>query len=269
MIFTPKLPNGDVNISHSHPLKEAAWLVVGLLTILVSCYFCFGWLSSLLAMHLPVKAEVWIGNPIALHFEDKSNDFLQHRLNKLIQALPDDSPMCAYTFRAFLDEESEEINAMALPGGSIIVNEGLLQIVQSENELDMILAHELGHFAHRDHLQSMARSLPMFIISLTMPGDQSSNITTWITSKIEKRYSQRQEVAADAWALDLLNRLHGHVGGATDFFKRLAGNDKNRFRYFLATHPHPGDRVQNLKNLITQHGYSLRATIPLQKDTTQ
>ena len=45
------------------------------------------------------------------------------------------------------------MNAVALPGGNIVVFAGLLKEIKSENELAMILGHELGHFAHRDHLR--------------------------------------------------------------------------------------------------------------------
>ncbi len=262
MKFTPKLPDGDVNISKSHPLKEAAWLVGGLLLILTSLYIFLGFFSGLVAMRLPAEAEVWVGNKISTHFHHESNEFLQDHLDHLVRALPDNSPMHAYTFRVFLDD-SDQINALALPGGCIVILEGLLKTVESENELDMILAHELGHFAHHDHLQSMGRSLLVLVCSLILPGDQSSNIVAWIASKLGNKYSQKQETAADAWGLDLLNRHYGHVGGATDFLKRLAGKNVSHFAYFLATHPHPENRVKNLNKLITEHGYALRDTIPL------
>ena len=264
MKFTAKLADGDVNISKGNPLKEAAWLVGGLITILALLYIVLGFVAGLVAMHLPVKAEVWIGRKISAGFQDRSNHYLQQHLDSLIGALPADSPLHAYTFRIFLDE-SEKVNAFALPGGSIVVFKGLLQTVGSENELDMVLAHELGHFAHRDHLQAMGRSLLVVVGSWLLPGDQSSDILPWIMGKLERRYSQKQEAAADSWGLDLLNRRYGHVGGATDFFKRLAGNGKTHLAYFLATHPHPEDRLHRLETLIRQNGYAVRETIPLKK----
>jgi predicted Zn-dependent protease len=263
MKFTAKLADGDVNVSASHPLKELAWLVGGFITFLVLFYIFLGFVSSVLAMRLPVKAEAWMGSKIALIYEGQTNTFLQTHLDGLVSALPDDSVLNAYTFRIILDDEEDQVNAFALPGGLIVVYAGLLENVQSENELDMILAHELGHFAHRDHLQAMGRSLIVAFGSWLLSGDGSSDVVTWIASKLERKYSQKQEIAADAWGLDLLNRRYGHVGGATDFFKRLATDKKDRLAYFLATHPHPGDRVQYLNTLIEQNGYDVRDSIPL------
>lgn len=261
MKFTPKLANGDINISKDNPLKEAAWLVGGLLTILVLLYTVLGFVADQVAMHLPVKAELWIGSKISARLESPPNELLQRHIDRLIEALPANSPLHTYSFRTYLDE-SDEINALALPGGNIIVFKGLLQAVKSENELDMVLAHELGHFAHRDHLQAMGRSLLVVIGSWLLPGDQSSEIVPRIASTLERKYSQKQEAAADSWGLDLLNRRYGHVGGATDFFKRLSGINKNHLAYFFATHPHPEDRVHNLETLIRQNNYAVRKPVP-------
>ncbi|HID69916.1 MAG TPA: peptidase M48 [Desulfobacterales bacterium] len=262
MKFTPKLADGDVNISKSHPLKEAAWLVGGLVLLMLMLYFSLGFLSGLIAMRLPVKAEIWIGSKISSVFEYDSNDYLQNHLDLLVKALPADSSLHAYNFKIYLDE-SEQVNAMALPGGSIVVLKGLLKNIKSENELDMVLAHELGHFAHRDHLQAMGRGLLVVAASLLLPGDQSSDIVPWIAGKLERTYSQKQEAAADSWGIDLLNSRYGHVGGATDFFTRLAGKDKSHLSYFFATHPHPDYRIENLNKLILQNHYVVGETIPL------
>lgn len=265
MKFTPKLADGDVNISASHPLKELAWLVGGFVTFLVLFYVLLGFVSGVLAISLPVKAEAWMGSKITILYEGQTNTFLQQHLDGLVDVLPNDSVLHEYTFRIFLDDEEDQVNAFALPGGLIVVCGGLLEAVQSENELDMILAHELGHFAHRDHLQAMGRSLIVAFGSWLLSGDGSSDVVPWIASKLERKYSQKQEIAADAWGLDLLNRRYGHVGGATDFFKRLAEDKKDRLAYFLATHPYPGDRVQYLNALIGQNGYGVKDTIPLPK----
>ncbi len=224
----------------------------------------FGFFAVQVATHLPVKAEIWIGDKLSARFQGRSDEILQQHLDKLLSALADDSPLHAYPFRIYLND-SDKVNAFALPGGRIVVFQGLLNAVQSENELDMVLTHELGHFAHRDHLQAMGRSLLVVIGSWLLPGDRSSDIVPWIAGKLERKYSQKQEASADRWGLDLLNRRYGHVGGATDFFKRLAGKNKSHFAYFLATHPHPQARLHSLNNLIRQKGYAVRETIPFEK----
>lgn len=67
----------------------------------------------------------------------------------------------------------ETVNAIALTGDAIVIYQGLLTQVNSENELMMILGHELGHFAHRDHLRSLSRGLLIQAAIATILGDPS------------------------------------------------------------------------------------------------
>lgn len=261
MKFTPKPVDGDVNLSGKHPLKEALWLVAELLVILALLYFVFGLVAQFVAVRLPVKAEIWIGSKLEAKYKAHTDAFLQDHLDRLVQELPADSPLHEYSFKIFLDD-SKKINAFALPGGSIVVFQGLLNTVRSENELDMVLAHELGHFYHRDHLRAMGRNLLLFLVARLLPGDQSPDLVLWLAGKFERRYSQKQELAADSWGLDLLYRRYGHVGGATDFFRRLSQKNKSHLAYFLATHPHPEDRLNNLNRIIEERHYPVHETVP-------
>jgi predicted Zn-dependent protease len=161
---------------------------------------------------------------------------------------------------------NEEINALALPGGHIVVFSGLLKEIRSENELAMILAHELGHYARRDHLRGMGRGLGMTMLLATLFGQDSraAGFSAGFFSGLEMRYSQQQESAADSFGLQLLTARYGHAGGATDFFERLADKAGSRFDYLLASHPHPHARIASLQRMIADAGYRLAETLPLQ-----
>ena len=77
--------------------------------------------------------------------------------------LPPDSPISNRPFHVYVTEV-DDINAIALPGSNIIVFSGLLQNIQSENELVMVLGHELGHYAHKDHLRGLGRGLGISLV---------------------------------------------------------------------------------------------------------
>ena len=101
-----------------------------------------------------------------------------------------------YEFRVWV-ADADEVNALALPGQRIVVFRGLLEAVASENELDMVLAHELGHFAGRDHLKGLGRGLVASFLAMTLFGSDSSaaGLVAHITLSFDARYSQRQEAA--------------------------------------------------------------------------
>lgn len=74
------------------------------------------------------------------------------------------SPRRDVTYR-FLVADMAEPNAFALPGGYVFVSWGLLAIVNSEDELANVLAHEVVHVAARHAVQRETRALPVGILS--------------------------------------------------------------------------------------------------------
>jgi Zn-dependent protease with chaperone function len=145
-----------------------------------------------------------------------------------------------------------------LPGNNIIITTALIEGLESENELAFVLAHELGHFANRDHLRGLGRGLVLLTISTILFGADSSvsQVLENSLQNVEMKFSQNQEKKADLFALRLLNERYGHVGGAIDFFEKLKKKEKGgRFLYFFATHPHSLERIRYLKQEIAARGY--------------
>lgn len=267
MKFTPKHIDENVNVSKTHPLAELAWLVGGVLLIVALCYLLLGVATEIAVAKIPVRAEVWIGEHFISRMDTLQSQPLQKRLQKLLEKLPEDSPLHEYNFSVQL-VESEEINALALPGGHIVVFSGLVEQADSENEVAMVLAHELGHFAHRDHLRRLGRGLSVTLGALLLFGEDSA--TGDLASKLflvsESHYSREQESDADRFGLDLLVASYGHAGGATDFFDRVGKKAGSRAPYLLASHPHPDARVKELKELIGSNSYRVEEVVPLEED---
>ncbi len=267
MIFTPKQPEDNVNVSKSHPLIELLWLLGGLILLVGLIFFLLGVTADWAASKVPVKVETWIGQQALKEFPAIENHSLNLRLQSLIDSLPENSLLHQYKFHVFL-VDSEEINALALPGGNIVVYSGLLKQVQSENELAMILAHELGHFAHRDHLRGLGRGLGVAVAAALLFGEESaaSSLVSKTLLTFQAKYSQDQETAADQFGLDLLTKRYGHAGGATAFFNRIKKETGGKFPYLLASHPHPQNRIDALMRRIIGKSYPIHETIPLKND---
>lgn len=267
MKFTPKHIDGNVNVSKTHPLAELAWMAGGLLLLVLVAYLLLGVVTDLAVAKIPARAEAWLGEYFVDNVPARASEPLQRRLDALLDRLPADSPLHDYHFKAQL-LDSEEINALALPGGHILVFSGLIKQAESENELAMVLAHELGHFAHRDHLRRLGRGLGLTVAALLIFGEDSS--ASDLASKFflvsESLYSREQESAADRFGVDLLVAGYGHAGGAIDFFARAGQKAGSRTPYLLASHPHPDDRVRELQGLITANGYRIGDVTPLRED---
>lgn len=270
MKFTPREIQDNVNVSKTHPLIEFFWLVGGLVLVVGVVFFTLGLLTDLAVSRTSPKIETWLGKYLSIDLQGEANPALQRRLNALLATLPEDSPLHDYALTVSL-VDSATVNAMALPGGRIAVFRGLIEKVESENELAMVLYHELGHFAHRDHLRGLGRGLGVAVGTAMLFGSDSgaADLVAKTLLSFQADYSQDQESAADSFALDRLAEHYGHAGGATDFFNRLVGrasSQASHIAYVLASHPHPQDRIDAINSLIQDNGYSLEAATPLVED---
>jgi predicted Zn-dependent protease len=264
MKFTPRELEGNVNVSKSHPLAELAWLTGGLALITAVVCLALWLIVELVVPRVPVDVEVWAGSKLMGQYPRQQNPALTRQLKGLLATLPADSPLRKYDFSVSI-VENEAVNAMALPGGQIVVFSGLLKQARSENELAMVLGHELGHYAHRDHLRGIGRGLGMALVLAMIFGQDSlaAEMTSNLFLTVEMSYSRKQETAADAFGLQMLVDRYGHAGGATDFFSRLAGKGGSKVSYLLASHPHPQDRIDGLGKMIVAKGFKVGKTVPL------
>jgi predicted Zn-dependent protease len=266
MKFTPREIKSNVNISSTSPIKDFFELVIKILGLILAVYILLGFAVDYLAPHISINTEQRLGKLFSVRFERKERTpdelQLQQILDELIkksQGLP------PFTYKVYL-EESKDVNALALPGGNIVVFSALLKEVESKNELAMVLAHELGHFYRRDHLRGLGRSLVFLLISSTLFGSDSSvsKVVTNAVTNVEMRFSQTQEKAADLYALDLLNETYGNVVGATDFFEKMSRKEKLwSILYIFASHPYPVSRITSIKEHIKLKGYVIGQKMPL------
>ncbi|MCI5123327.1 MAG: peptidase M48, partial [Candidatus Electrothrix sp. AR5] len=146
--------------------------------------------------------------------------------------------------------------------------EGLLETIRSENGLSFVLAHEMAHFKHRDHLRGMGRGLVFTALSALLTGS-GSGITQLIAPTLgigQARYSQEREALADKLALETLHCLYGHVGGATEFFEAMQEESEEQGRGiggYFASHPEAVQRIDALGRLASVSGFAVRETVSL------
>lgn len=268
MQFIPREIQDNVNISSQSPLKEFFILLSAFLCSIIVIYVLLGFAVELIVPNLPVKVEQRLGAMYSRQYageKDEVSAVKEAELQRILEGLLQEAEF-NQSFQAYLVSDSRA-NAFALPGGNILVTSALLKEVETENELAFILAHELGHFANRDHLRALGRRLVLFTFAVVLFGPDSSlsQISANALQNTEMKFSQKQEKGADLFALGLLNARYGHVAGATDFFKKSKKKQaQGRFLYFFATHPHSLDRTAALEREITVRGYLVKEAIPLE-----
>lgn len=270
MKFIAKRPREGINVSDEHPLIEAGTLLVGLSAIFLFVALLLIFIVEVALYFVPAETEAklfsdWLPGDLVTV---SPNDERLYQTQLLVDRLAGRWAEAPYRFRVEIDS-SERANAMALPGGLIVVTDGLLEQVESENELAFVLGHELGHFRNRDHLRALGRGIVLSLFFAVVTGKDVAGLGIKATDVTLRGFSRKQEAKADEFGLAIVRSLYGHVGQASRLFERWSEEYDRapELISYLSTHPQPGDRVDKLREIAEREGWQTDGDItPLKWD---
>ncbi len=158
--------------------------------------------------------------------------------------------------------EGRMVNAFATLGGYVFVFEGLIEAVENENALAMVLSHEIAHVHHRDPLLSTGRAMLIQLAISTLSGSSIDPDSVDASSDVLlNQYSREQELAADEFALRLVQQKYGHVGGATRLFE-IIDDESIETVEFLSTHPDTDARIDQIEALTAANDWDTGEPVP-------
>lgn len=259
MKYIPKIPDGDVNKPKTSILREFIFILFVLFLFIFIIYICLGFVVDILVEKVPSDIEEIIGYSYIKDFEGKRLTKKEIKLQKFLDELVSFTDMKNRKFKVRI-LETENVNALAMPGGNIIVFSGLFKKINSENQLAYVLSHELGHFAHRDHLRAIGRGLILSFISIVLFGADNFYNKTMSKSLIgiQLKYTREQEKKADLFAVDLLNKKYKNVSGITDLLEKFGKYEQvPKSLTFFVTHPHYTDRIKIIQQYIKNNNYKI------------
>lgn len=159
-------------------------------------------------------------------------------------ALPD-APDYDLVFR------SGTLNALALPDGTIVVTDELIEFATDDAEVLGVLLHELGHLARRHALRQVLQASAGSMLFVLITGEMSG--TTLLSAMpailAQLHYSRGLEIEADDWALAAMATLDRDPRPLASFLERLAAASQARPPAWLSTHPAPASRAERLRSL--------------------
>jgi len=162
--------------------------------------------------------------------------------------------------------DSPIINAMALPGGYIYVTRGMLAHLNEEDQLAMVLAHEIGHVAARHAArqawqQKIGQGLLLggAVLSqgLGLPAQDILNLGSMAAQLVFLRYSREDELEADKLGAEYASAAGYDPREVIAFFQtldRIQEKEGQGMPSFLSTHPNPGDRIQRIQQMTGPSG---------------
>lgn len=267
MKYVPREIVEEVNVTPVHPLVNFGYLMGTVVAAAAAIYVGLGVAGAQIAARLGPEAEATVGEVIfdsvfsAMPLVSAGEDW--EYIDTLANSLRSDTLKNRPALKLHILEDSVP-NAMVSAGGYVYVTQGLLNEVETENELAFVLAHELGHYEHRDNLRSLGRSLVFLSLNGTLAagGVQIPAFLTGSMGLADLHYSRDQEQRADVYALEIMQERYGHVDYALDFFKRLDEEAldlgvANRLLELQSTHPLTESRIKQLEELANQRGWSL------------
>jgi predicted Zn-dependent protease len=143
--------------------------------------------------------------------------------------------------------EDPAVNAFAIFGGHIVLFSGLIDHIETHEELAAVIAHEIGHIEQHHMTKLMVRSLGIGILASAMGGDRHAilDLTVNLTTNA---FSRSYEKEADAYALKLLEKAGIDPSCLADFFLRARPGSGQSIPEFFSTHPSDQSRIDQARN---------------------
>jgi predicted Zn-dependent protease len=162
-----------------------------------------------------------------------------------------------YTFDVI---QNKEINAFALPGGPVFFYTGLLDKVNTVDQIAGIIGHELTHVRKEHWARDYARSLEqngLILIGgmLLGAGDLlMQGASLFETYGLALPRSRRAETEADRTGFEMMAAAGYNPQGMIDVFKMLhATVGKKAPPEFMSDHPEDKKRIQTLEAFLQKN----------------
>lgn len=218
----------------------------------------FGLVSGA-AVALFMSAPQWLAPMIPFAWEQKLGDAMIGDFGNRLCATPASEAALAKLMSEVAPGETriragianiDMVNAVAMPGGRVLLFKGIIDQAESPDELAGVLAHEVGHVQER-HV--MAALLRQFGLSILLSG-ANTGAADMAFGLASLGYTRKAEREADAAGRAALAKSDISPIGAARFFERMAkesgdqkgarDGDPSAVTGWLASHPSPRQRAQ-------------------------
>lgn len=237
--------------------RLAAWALAAIAAVALQVFVLIPLIADQLALFIPPRGERALGEatlgqiqraldesgvaPISICAQPEGLAALRKMEAKLASAAGFDTPLSVNVL------DHSMVNAFALPGGYVILFDGLIKAAKTPDEVAAVFAHEMGHVASRDPTRHALRSAGSIGILGLLFGDFAGGaVVLFLTERlIDAHYSQDAEAAADIFATRTLQGAGVSPAALADFFDRLRakhGDSEGLVAHFLS-HPALGDRI--------------------------
>lgn len=195
------------------------------------------------------------------------HDSLEMLINRVGKKLVSRLKSNPFEYNFFL-VDTDIPNAFAIPGGNIYLSRGIFSIIQTEDELAGIMAHEIIHIAQRHSIKQMKKSKVTDI--LKVPGNLLNAVTgtrignvlntpvEFTTGAYHAKHSRGHETEADKFGLQLAASAGYKTDALADALERLSLQvalltGKEEEHSYFSDHPFTPSRVSSIRKIAAMY----------------
>ena len=164
--------------------------------------------------------------------------------------------------------QNNSVNAFCMPGGKIVVYEGMLPVTQDEASLAIVLGHEIAHAVAKHSAEQMSKqnnqsilaSLGASIVGARL-GEDAGNLAASVASTgltfLNAHYSRDNESEADHMGLIFAAMAGYNPNTALTFWQRMSkassgGGQSGGLQSYLSSHPSDTKRVSDIQRWLPE-----------------
>ena len=159
--------------------------------------------------------------------------------------------------------KDDQVNAFCMPGGKIVVYDGLMKLVSSDDELAVVLGHEVAHAVAKHGNERMSQQMVAAagagLLGLALSEKSDVTKTAAVAAfglgaevGVLLPFSRSHESEADHMGLVLMTLAGYDPGAAPVFWRKMAAKGGDKPPELLSTHPSDETRIADLERLLPE-----------------
>lgn len=191
--------------------------------------------------------------------DPRANERVRRVGQRIADAVGGQLPSARWEFVVF--DAPDTVNAFALPGGKVGVYTGLLKLAETDDELAIVMGHEIGHVTARHGAERMSQGT---LASVVGAGLQVASQNSQYAQAIQTGYglavqgtilafSRSHESEADNIGIRYAAKAGYDPRAAITFWQKMArAKDGAQPIKWLSTHPPHAERIADLQRLMPE-----------------
>ena len=176
--------------------------------------------------------------------------------------------------------QDPQANAFCMPGGKIVVFEGILPYTQNEASLAIVLGHEIAHAVAKHSAEQMTKQQNQGVATTVLgsvlgavAGQDAANVAGQIAgtgfSLLNLKYSRKDESEADYMGLIFAAMAGYDPANAITFWQRMSSSGSQSTQEWLSDHPSDQTRIANIRKWLPEAQKYYQAAKPKTHTTTR